>query len=177
MVDKVQEALTQRAAAGAAAATAVAETPNSSSRALIRSASSITEIDFSSSIQSSVEVFVATCYPASFSSSAPSGADSVSSVFSGSAAASGSSAAASACSAAASGSSATASGSSATASGSSAAASGAGVSSAAGSAGASAAFFSWTWPNAIARPESSEPSPRTRPVSGDATTPASCALS
>src|SRR3954447_21756773 len=47
------------AAAGAAAATAVAETPNSSSSALIRSESSSTEMLFSSSIQSSVEILVA----------------------------------------------------------------------------------------------------------------------
>src|SRR6476620_11612067 len=54
------------AAAGAAAATAVAETPNSSSSALIRSESSSTEMLFSSSIQSSVEVLVAICrYPSS----------------------------------------------------------------------------------------------------------------
>src|SRR4029079_3275444 len=44
------------AGAGVAAATAVAETPNSSSRALIRSASSTTVIDLSSSIQSCVLV-------------------------------------------------------------------------------------------------------------------------
>src|SRR5258707_3400274 len=47
-------------AAGAAAATAVAETRTSSSSALMRAESSSTEMLFSSSIQSSVEVLVAT---------------------------------------------------------------------------------------------------------------------
>src|SRR4051794_35646785 len=45
-------------AAGAAAATAAAETPNSSSRALMRSASSATEMPLSSSIQSCVLVAI-----------------------------------------------------------------------------------------------------------------------
>jgi hypothetical protein len=48
----------RRLLAGAAAATAVAETPNSSSSALMRSESSSTEIDLSSSIHSWVLVAI-----------------------------------------------------------------------------------------------------------------------
>ena len=55
-IKALEEAFGVSATAVAAAATAVADTPNSSSSALMRSDSSRTEMPFSSSIQSSVPV-------------------------------------------------------------------------------------------------------------------------
>ena len=58
-IKALEEEFGVSAQAVAAAATAVAETPNSSSSALMRSESSSTEMPLSSSIHSSVETLVA----------------------------------------------------------------------------------------------------------------------